>query len=65
MVKGENHENHAQFTKPPPLNDIVSELFGGAQFEREVLVTASAETGFANIILIWLYLYNLLKDLVK
>jgi hypothetical protein len=33
-----NHENHAQFTRPPPVNDIVGEFKNQAHFEPDFAV---------------------------
>jgi hypothetical protein len=39
VVKGEKQGNHAQFTRPPPLNDIVGEF----DFNRDVLFFSSTK----------------------
>jgi hypothetical protein len=50
-----NHEHHAQFTTPPPLNDIVGEFKNERDFEVPSVRFQAHYREFANNISMWLY----------
>ena len=58
VVEGKRHVYRAQFTRPPPLDDIVGEIKKRARDGGQHISGLSSGNPFANNILMWLYLYR-------